>query len=212
MASLFSACRRARPSLALLAVVILLMPAQGAAQEPVKSFDQLNTRLKPGDTVWVTDAQGRELKGHVVELTPSSLVLDGRPPRSFGAGDVRAVKERAGSSIGKGVLWGTLAGAGYGLVLALVNPREYAGYCSPEDPPDCFPPPGTKPPIDWYSVPFTAGIGAGIGATVGALLPGKTREVYVAGGGADQSGSDARMSIAPVVTPRAMGVTVSFAF
>jgi hypothetical protein len=192
--------------------VALTAPGLASAQEPVKSFDQLNTRLKPGDTVWVTDAQGRELKGHVVELTPSSLVLDGRPPRSFGAGDVRAVKERAGSSIGKGALWGTLAGAGYGLVLALVNPREYAGYCSPEDPPDCFPPPGTRPPVDWWSVPAAAGLGAGLGAMVGALLPGTTREVYVAGGGADRSGSDVRMSIAPVVTPRAMGVTVSFAF
>ena len=26
---------------------------------------QLNTRLKLGDTVWVTDAQGREIKGKI---------------------------------------------------------------------------------------------------------------------------------------------------
>ena len=49
------------PTLA--AVLIVLVPALSAAQEPVKSFDQLNTRLKVGDTVWVTDAEGRESKG-----------------------------------------------------------------------------------------------------------------------------------------------------
>ena len=58
-----SAARRLVARVPLAAMLIAILPALAAAQEPVKSFDQLNTRLKPGDTVWVTDAQGRESKG-----------------------------------------------------------------------------------------------------------------------------------------------------
>ena len=42
-----------------------------AAQEPVRDFTQLNTRLVPGDTVWVTDAQGREVKGGLARSAPT---------------------------------------------------------------------------------------------------------------------------------------------
>jgi len=58
----------------LTAVLIVLLPAASAAQEPVKSIDQRNTRIKVGDTVWVTDAKGREIKGPklVVYRTPGA--------------------------------------------------------------------------------------------------------------------------------------------
>ena len=47
-----------------LAVISLLLAfALAAAQEPVREFSQLDTRLKPGNKVWVTDSQGREVKG-----------------------------------------------------------------------------------------------------------------------------------------------------
>lgn len=59
-----SAVARAfRIGLPLAAVLIGLRPALAVAQEPVKAFDQLSTRLVVGDTIFVTDAQGREIKG-----------------------------------------------------------------------------------------------------------------------------------------------------
>jgi len=68
----------------LAAVLIVILPALSVAQEPVKSFDQLNTRLKPGDTVYVTDAQGREVKGRIRGLSATSLLLDaGGSPRDL---------------------------------------------------------------------------------------------------------------------------------
>lgn len=73
----------------------------------------------------------------------------------------------------KGAAWGAAAGAGTGLALALGARGEFATYCAPDDPPGCFPQPGTRPPIDWWSVPVMAGVGAGIGTVIGALLPGK---------------------------------------
>ena len=58
-----SPARQFRNCLPLATLLIILLPALAAAQDPVKSFDQLNTRLKIGDTIYVTDAQGREVKG-----------------------------------------------------------------------------------------------------------------------------------------------------
>jgi hypothetical protein len=188
-------------------------PAPLSAQEPVKSFDQLDTRLKPGDTIWVIDAQGRELKGHVLALTPDSLVLYTGRRRTFTSGDVRAVRERDGPVLGKAALWGAVAGAGAGLLLAVTNRAEFASdSCPPDAGADCWPPPGTKPPIDWWPVPIMGGLGAGLGTLVGALLPGKTRDVYRAPPAVPGAGPGARMSVAPILAPRRKAVVVSIAF
>ena len=53
-----------------------------------------------------------------------------------------------------------------------------------------------------------AGITGGIGAAIGALLPAGNKVVYRAPG---VSGG-ARLLLAPMITPRARGVTVSFSF
>ena len=60
----------------------------------------------------------------------------------------------------------------------------------------------------WAYIGLYAGAGAGIGALVDALIPGPKRLVYRAPGG---SGS-ARLSLAPVITPRTKGVAVSVSF
>jgi len=198
-------------SLILALAVALTAPGRASAQEPVRSFDQLNTRLKAGDTVWVTDAHGREIKGTVLSVTPDALVLDGGRSRTFGAGDVVSIREPGDPPVGRATFWGTLAGAGAGLALAVANRGRFAGYCAPDDPPGCFPQPGTKPPVDWWSVPIMAGVGAGIGAIVGALMPGRPGVVYVAPRGRGGSPGP-RWSVAPVLSPRVNGVSVSFAF
>jgi len=51
--------------IAVLVAVAQLAPPVARAQEPVKTFDQLNTLLKVGDTIRVTDARGREHQGKV---------------------------------------------------------------------------------------------------------------------------------------------------
>jgi hypothetical protein len=187
--------------------------APASAQEPVRSFEELNTRLKVGDTVWVTDAQGRETKGTVLGVTPGELVLDGGRSRTFGSADVRAVRERAGRSLGKATLWGTVAGAGTGLVLAVAVRGEFASYCTPEQAAaGCFPPPGAKPPIDWWVVPVYAGVGAGIGVLVGALLPGRQRDVYLAPRDSARLAPRAQLWVAPALAPRRTAVAVLLSF
>ena len=53
-----------------------------------------------------------------------------------------------------------------------------------------------------------AGVGTGIGVGVDALIPGRKQVVYRAPGA---SGS-ARLSLAPVITPRTKGVAVAYSF
>jgi hypothetical protein len=175
----------------------LAAPAPCAAQKPVTSFDQLDTRLKPGDTVWVTDAQGREIKGTIESLGPDGISLadDGASP--IAASDVKAIlKQRDVASV-IGAWTGFIAAGGYGVALWASDPESCA----------------TEPGMCVIGVLGYGGLGAlvgwGIGWGIDAARDSK-REVYRAPG---TSGSpQSRVSIAPVVTRRAKGVTVSFSF
>ena len=174
---------------ALAAISLLLAFAVAAAQEPVRSFDQLNTRLKLGDSVRVTDLQGREINGRILDLGPTALTLD--RSGAIQADAIGLIAEHAGRPVGKGALWGLAAGAVFGAVAVLASGEDEGG---------------------WYAVAagYFGAIGAGTGAIVGALIPGKTLVVYRApAAGAGRSG---RLSVAPIVTPRAKGAAVSFAF
>ena len=173
----------------------LAAPAPAAAQAPVTSFDQLNTRLKPGDTVWVTDGQGREVKGRINSLAPDSLGVDAGGFRTFSAGDVTMIHLREGDSLANGALIGlAVGGVGTGLAcLASADGRD-EGWCV-------------------LAALVYGGIGTGIGVGIDALIPGKKLVAYRAPGTPGSSESrHARFSIAPLVTPRAKGAAVSFAF
>ena len=185
----------ARPFVAwipLAALLIVLLPAASAAQEPVKSFHQLNTRVSVGDTVWVTDAQGREIEGKITELHDESITLANGGPTTLQAGNVRVVQRRT-KSVGKAALWGLLIGGIAGAAADAID--SSTGSCGDE----CY---------FGLGVALGAGIGAGVGAGVRAALPAGRKEVYRAPGA---SGS-ARLSLAPVITPRTKGVAVALTF
>jgi len=170
-------------------VLILLLPAISAAQ-PVRSFDQLNTRLKPGDTVYVTDARGREIEGKVTELHDASITLNSDGPTTLQADSVRLVQRRT-KSVGKAALWGLLIGGALGAAGDAVD----AGNCES----DC---------MTGVGIALGAGIGAGVGAVVRAVLPAGRKEVYRAPG----SSGSARLTLAPVITPHTKGVALSYSF
>ena len=171
----------------------LAAPALAAAQAPVTSFDQLNTRLKPGDTIWVTDGQGREVKGKVQALAPDAVMLKGDGSRTLATGDVRVIRMREDNSLRSGAL----IGLGVGVVLGTLSVAAFEG---------------TGGDYAWGAV-IGGAICAGVGVGVDALIPGKKRVAYRAPGTPGSSESrQARLSIVPVVTPRAKGVAVSFAF
>jgi hypothetical protein len=169
----------------------LASPAPCAAQEPVTAFDQLNTRLKPGDTVWVTDAQGREAKGRIESLGPDALTLKGGHGRTFPSGDVRFITARGHDSLTNGAIIGAVPGVLMGLAMAGLDENNHGG--------------------DFVAIAVMfGGLGAAIGVGFDALVPGEKVVSYRAPGSA--SPSHARLSIAPVVTRRAKGVSVAFSF
>ena len=176
-----------------LAVINLLLAfALAAAQEPVRDFTLLNTRLVPGDTIWVTDAQGREVKGRIAALGADAITLEGGGSRTFASPDVTTIYVRRGDSLGNGALIGLgVGGLGIGLACVAGTDDQDQGWCL-------------------MAAVVYAGIGAAIGVGIDAMIPGKKLVAYRAPG---LTGSSAtRLSLAPFVTPRSKGVTVSFAF
>jgi len=182
---------RSIPVRALVLVASVLLPAPCAAQEPVREFAQLDTRLKPGDTVWVTDARGREVKGRIVSIRSDELALESDAAIAFPAGSVRLVREREDDSVWKGTIIGGAVGAALGL--------SFGGFSGS---------------WRWSDAAAGAvmfgGIFAGVGLAVDALIPGKKIVVYR--GPAAAARPSAHFAVAPVVTPRAKGAAVSFAF
>ena len=174
-------------------LTLVLAPVAAPAQEPVQSFDQLNTRLKVGDTVWVTDAQGREVQGRIHSLSPDALTLGADGSKTFAAREVGAIRERRPDSLKNGALIGMGAGGAVAIVSMLTLDFE-----------------GCTVGCVAAVLGYFGGIGAGVGALVDAMIPGKKQAVYRAPGAA--GASSARLSFAPVITPRHKGVAVSLSF
>jgi len=173
-------------------IILALAPAVAAAQEPVASFELLGKRLHVGDAVWVTDAKGREIKGRIAAIDPSALTLYGvQGGLTIPAGDVRVIRDRARDS----PLDGTLIGFGGGFVTGLA-----VGHSIDE---------GGNDAGNYLTAGLMmGGIGAGLGALVDWLIPGEKRDVYRA----PAAGASARLSLAPIITPRTKGVRVSLVF
>src|SRR6266853_3560759 len=95
----------------LIAISVILAaagPRQASAQE-ARSLEQLEVLVKPGDTVWVTDTAGKELKGKIDQLSSATLRV-----KSKGAThdflETDALRVRHSDSLKNG----TLIGAGVG--------------------------------------------------------------------------------------------------
>jgi hypothetical protein len=177
-------------AISVLAASLLCLPGFAAAQGSVKTFVQLNSRLKVGNTVRVVDTEGWEVKGELLELHDASITVEGEVPTTFEAHRVRLVQKDTKSSRDP-VLFGILIGGVIGAVVGAARPTD-EGLSA----------------VWWGCAAIGAGIGAGGGAIIGAARPAKWEEVYRAPGAA----GSARVSIAPMITPRAKGVMLSFSF
>jgi hypothetical protein len=181
----------------LVAAIAFATSAPCAAQKPARSFSQLGELLKPGDTVWITDAQGREVTGTIESLGPDAISLDADEAAPIAAADVKAISKRRDVATGIGAWSGLAAGTAYAIGILVRYPEDTA-----EEP-------GIAAAIVLGYGGIGALVGAGIGWGIDAARDSK-KEVYRAPG--TGGGSTARLAIAPVVTPRAKGVAVSFAF
>lgn len=169
-----------------LVAAFVVIPVTTWAQEPVKAFDLLSTRLKPGDTIWTTDANEREISGTIgAGIGPAAeLVTDAQRPfgaasiaRAVGAelrlqaamrGQGSAATVRKRHRVRNGVLIGAGVGALAGGLLTLASGDDcgggpdYGGGCAQV---------GALAAGPVFVVGAMAGavIGAGIGLVVGLL-------------------------------------------
>lgn len=136
-------------------LVGVLFVRGAVAQPAARSFDELRSKVNAGQTVFVTDATGRQTKGKVADISGSTLVIITPETRTFtdaAITDIRITDSR----------WdGALIGAGVGAGLAIwdysIDPSE----------------PGN-------AAIFAVGIGLGaaIGAGIDALRARPGRTVY----------------------------------
>lgn len=179
--------------LPLAALLIALFRAIAAAQEPVTSFSRLSSRVGVGDTVRVTDSQGQQVSGRILELHDASMTLDSQGTRTV-AGDRVSRVDLSAKRVGHAALMGLLIGGAAGAVLVVATQGECVSDCTGGG----------------WAIGFGigAGIGAGVGAAVRAARPASWKEVYRAPG----TSGYARLSLSPAITPRTKGVAVSYSF
>jgi hypothetical protein len=158
------------------------------AQPPATSIDQLPARVRVGDDVWVTGEDGREVKGKLWNLTPSSVeVMSRGRTTTFDAGSLRTMAARKPDSLRNGAIIGL--GIGLGLAsLAAFECKQYA---------PCFVVGGA----------FYAGLGAAAGVGIDALTPTGRMEVY-----RRTASQSARITLVPAVAARSQGIVLRIAF
>lgn len=99
-------------------LLVLCFPAGASAQSVASSFGQLQSHVKPGDTIYVIDSSGTETKGHIATLSVGSLTvtLDGSR-RDFVEGAVRRIDQRRRDPVRNGLFIGAGGGAGLGFLI-----------------------------------------------------------------------------------------------
>ena len=174
--------------IALLVVFSTLTGSLASAQTAGGNQRLLETTLRPGMTVWITDASGREEKTRIVSVSGDVVTTGGgNDTRRLRTADITRVRARHSDSVLNGALIGAGAAVASGLFLCtLTEPWE-----------NCRDDVGPMLRI--------GALGAGIGIGVDALIRGR-RTIYEAAPGAT------RLSAAPIVGRNVRGVQVSLSF
>ena len=178
-----------------LALAVSTCSVLARAQDAANTFEQLHARVKPGDMVIVTDAEGRDVRGRITVLSPSSLAIDvdGRTSEWI-QGDVRLIRHRKPDSLVNGTLigLGVGAGVGVGLGIGVATTELYYGASGDSD------------------ATVVVILGAALGAATGLAIDAARRDdvvVFRAGGA-----TTASLRLMPLVTPRAQGIRVAVVF
>ena len=180
----------------------LCLPSPASAQTSSSVYPSLGDQLKPGDTIWVTDAQGREIKGKIGSLEPGAITLRGGGGRTFNLSELRQVTVRRGDPVANGgtigMAVGALAGLGAGIAGCAAYPKD-----DPARGDSCL------MAIGLLWMPGLA-IGGLAGVGIDAMIHGGKLVVYRGPGPGGTS--HARLSISPVIAARTKGLAIALSF
>lgn len=133
-----------------LAIVLVSAASTATAQPKTSSFAELHDFLSIGETVVVTNQTGKTVKGRVLEVSETVLVLrSGQSDLRLAAAEVRRIARR-GHSMRNGAIIGLLAGFAAGASLAAAQPCDFT----------CFSSAGGI--LAWGSLGGAIGTGAGL--------------------------------------------------
>jgi hypothetical protein len=184
--------------------LVFVAPHQANAQVVATSFEELRSLVKSGETIYVTDANGKKTRGRLGELTQSSLELlvrkaapDGReafvPQPRLAESDIRQIQIERGDSVLNGTLIG-LAVVGGPWLLAC-NPAT--DWCYYNDGANLY----------RGIALITSGIAAGIGALIDAGIRERVL-VYYQPPGQRSSG----VQVSPFASKSAAGMQLTWRF
>jgi len=113
-----------------LAAVALLVPQSIRAQQVTSSFDELKSRISPGETISVTDSAGTTIKGKLESLSGSSVDIRIQrdryaPPLRLTQTDVNSIVVKRFDPVWNGALIGLAIGAAAGVVIELGGRTQY---------------------------------------------------------------------------------------
>lgn len=184
-------CYRTPSRVACASLLLALVVTGAEAQELAGSFEQLRVLVKRGDTVRVIDRAGNEVRGPISALSPSSLAIRvAGSQRTFLESEIGEIWQRRPDSPANGAKWGLAIGAGLGLLAGISFSSEY------DD--------GARALIPVLALAY-GGMGAGVGAGLDAVV--SSNQVIFA-----RRGSDARVTLRPILKAGRTGALASFAF
>lgn len=167
-------------------------PASASAQEAL-TFEQLQMLVKPGDSVYVTDASGVVTKGKVGALSPAMLrLISGGTTKDLSESDVMRIRQWRRDSLKNGALIG--GGIGFGLTLLAVVAvcRDSWNGCGAG---------GTAGILI-----FNTGLFAAIAVGVDALIPTK-QTVFIG-----RPKTSSRFHVNPILSTSKQGVALILSF
>src|SRR5262245_43958408 len=184
--------------------LVFVAPRQANAQVVATSFEELRSLVKSGDTIYLTEANGKKTRGRLGELTQSSLEIlvpklgsDGRekfvPQSRLAESDIRQIQIERGDSVLNGTLIG-LAVVGGPWLLAC-NPAT--DWCYYNDGANLY----------RGIALITSGIAAGIGALIDAGITERVL-VYYQAPGQRSSG----VHVLPFASKSAAGMQLTWRF
>jgi hypothetical protein len=110
-------------------LVMLSFSIEVSAQTPATSFEELQSHIRIGDTVRVSEKSGQQTTGRIEALTPLSLRLAVKGTRhDFEQSAVTRIERRNRDSVRNGVFMGAAAGA---LIGFLAGKNVHEGPCPP---------------------------------------------------------------------------------
>ncbi len=168
----------------------IVVPSSALAQGIAESLHELRLLVRPGETVTVRDAAGREVKGRIESLSATAIVLQTPGgPQQWSDADLREIRQRRGDPLGNGALIGLGVGAAIGVAggLALRESGESGAV------------------VAAFAAVY-GGLGAGIGVGIDALV---TRQYVIY---RPRGAPAITLGLAPLITPGARGLRVSLSF